>query len=530
LRLVYSLSVQPMSISGWHQVRWIMTSRLALNLFVVMTVLLLGGCPGDNSSNNNAGGDSGVDSDPPLATSSCTNNTQPCASVSQSGLIASCLLQTTNCGVDLDDVVSQVGNQVTQDTVMWIQAWGGKGGNTDKGTSGGAGGYAQTTTTVNDIKSMFDGSAQLYYFLAGAGADGGDHCGSAGGSATNVTFEDLTQSPSNPPSLASPPTYLVAGGGGGGCGGNGEFLCFTPGCPADGGKGGIATAGLGINGEGTGGEYASGMGGQLGVGGASHCIECGGGNETSGLGGFGGRGGGGGSGQSCNGPGAPALFYNNTTANTQTWTAGAGGKGSSNTSDCDAGGGGGGGGWGGGGGGGHGNNNGSAIPGGGGGSYAIYSTQASSLAPSNSRPANPCKPNYQGCVQVQFVLTPPVAIEPVMLPGPNGPTDCTPTSQPWSVTAGDYLLTWQGDGNFVLYKNGQAVWATHNEQLNNQLCFQGDGNLVLYSASNGVLWATNTADTEHGGNGGRLLSLWTNGMLQITDPSGAPIWHEGPFD
>lgn len=502
-----------------------MTGRTALILFVVMIGLLLGGCGGGS----NDGGDSGVDSDPSLATSSCTNNTQPCSSVSQSGLIATCLLQTTNCGVDLDDVISQVGNQATQGTVMWIQAWGGNGGSTDKGTGGGAGGYAQTTTTVYDIKSMFDGSAQLYYFLAAAGADGGDHCGSAGGSATNVTFVDLTRSPTNPPSLASPPTYLVAGGGGGGCGGNGEVFCGIPACPSGGGAGGIATAGLGINGEGTGGEYSPGMGGRQGVGGASHCNECGGGNETPGSDGFGGRGGGGGSGQSCTGPGAPALFHNNTTANTPTWTAGQGGKGSSNTSTCDAGGGGGGGGWGGGGGGGHGNLNGSAIPGAGGGSYAIYSTKDSSLAP-DSRPANPCNPSNQGCVQIQLVLTPPVAIEPVMLPGPNGPTDCTPTSQPWSVTAGDYRLIWQGDGNFVLYKNGQAVWATHNEQLNNYLCFQGDGNLVLYSASNAVLWATDTADSERGGNGGRLLSLWTNGLLQITDPSGAPIWHEGPFD
>jgi hypothetical protein len=518
-----------MSISVRHQVCWTVLSRTAFILFVVMTGTLLGGCPDDNSGDSNGGGDSGVDSDPPLATSSCTNNTQPCASVTTSGLIATCLLQTTNCGVDLDDVISQVGNQATQDTVMWIQAWGGKGGNTDKGTSGGAGGYAQTTTTVNDIKSMFDGSAQLYYFLAGAGADGGDHCGSAGGSATNVTFVDLTRSPTNPPSLASPPTYLVAGGGGGGCGGNGEFLCVTPGCPADGGAGGIATAGLGINGEGTGGEHASGMGGRQGIGGSSHCNECGGGNETSGSDGFGGRGGAGGSGQSCGGPGAPTLFYNNTTTNTLSWTAGAGGKGSSNTSDCDAGGGGGGGGWGGGGGGGHGNNNGSAIPGAGGGSYAAFSTQESSLAP-NSRPTNPCNPNNHGCVQIQFALTPPVAFELEMLPGPDGPTTCTDTSQPWSVTTGDYQLKWQGDGNFVLYRNGQGVWATYNEQLGNRLCWQGDGNLVLYSASNAVLWGSKTADSQRGGNGGRLLSLWTNGLLQITDPSGAPIWLEGPFD
>lgn len=365
-----------------------------------MVLSSLGGCGGSDGDDPDDG-DAGLGTDPPEATSSCTNAAQPCASVTDADGIVTCRLQTTSCGVNLDDVVSQVGNSVTQDTVMWLQAWGGAGGDTDKGTRGGAVGYAQTTTTVSDIKTLFGGSAQLYYFLAHSGVGGGDHCGSSGASATIVTFENLTQNPNNPPSLASPPTLLVAGGGGGGCGGNGEAFCGTPGCPDDGGMGGVAIAGVDINGEGTGGQYVSRMGGQQGVGGVSHCVECGSGNEQPGEWGFGGHGGAGGSGQNCGGPGAPALFFNTPTSNTLDWPAGAGGKGSSNTSDCDAGGGGGGGGWGGGGGGGHGNSNGHAIPGAGGGSFAVFSTQESSLAPSKS-PGNPCDPSYQGCVQIQF--------------------------------------------------------------------------------------------------------------------------------
>jgi hypothetical protein len=503
-------------------------STVVLILLVVATAMLAG-C-GGGSSNSSVGTAPEVDdTSPPSTTIGCVNNPQPCSSVTQSGLIGSCLLQTGNCGVDLDDVLGQVGNEVTADSLMWVQAWGARGGGTDKGTGGGAGGYAQTTTTVNDIKSMFDGSGQLYYFLGQSGGGGGDHCGSAGGSATNVTFEDLTQSTTKPPSLASPPTYLVAGGGGGGCGGNGEAFCGTPDCPASGGAGGIATASLGVNGEGTGGGYVSGMGGQQGEGGANHCNECGGGNQTSGLAGFGGRGGWGGSGQSCGGPGNPALFYNSTAGVTLNWNAGAGGNGSSNTSDCDAGGGGGGGGWGGGGGGGHGNTNGSAVPGAGGGSYAIYSTRASSMAPSNVAPAVPCNPNYLGCVQIQFVLTAPASLLPLGLPGPNGPIDCTTTATPWSISTGAYELVWQTDGNFVLYKNGQPVWNSNTVQANNQICFQGDGNLVIYSPTSAV-WSSGTDDAHHGGNGGRLLSLWDNGLLQITDPFGAVLWHVGPFN
>ncbi|MEA3410520.1 MAG: hypothetical protein U9R74_03160 [Pseudomonadota bacterium] len=369
---------------------------------------LLAGCvEGEDGA---ADGDTGLGTGAPETTGVCTNLSQPCEAVrsNTAGTVIGCRLSTTTCGVDLTEVISQVQFDVTEDSVMWIQAWGASGGSSDKGCDGGEGGYAQTTTSVSDIRSMSsDGSTQMFYFLAGEGSGGDDHCGSAGGSATIVTLADLTGRRSQGPSLASPPTLLVAGGGGGGSGSNnGDVICVSN-CMSNAGSGGVAISGQGKNGEGRGGspESTGGMGGGRGAGGVSFCDICGlcnvckSGNETDGRPLFGGRGGSGGSGQKCSGPDAP--HWTNTDSVTLEMISGSGGKGSSNTKTCDAGGGGGGGGWGGGGGGGHGDDAGRSVSGGGGGSFAIFSTQTSSRAPTG-RKANPCKNPRHGCVQLQF--------------------------------------------------------------------------------------------------------------------------------
>lgn len=132
----------------------------------------------------------------------------------------------------------------------------------------------------------------------------------------------------------------------------------------------------------------------------------------------------------------------------------------------------------------------------------------------------------------QTTVCPPpnasVSLERETLPGPDGPAMCTAKTSPWNIVNGEYSLEWQGDGNLVLYRNGEVQWATHTQSSGDELCWQGDGNLVIRS-SGAAVWASNTADTEHGGNGGRLLTLWSNGLLEITDPSGESIWHQGPF-
>jgi hypothetical protein len=367
-------------------------------------LFILGGCGGSDgggdSNNTNADSQPDTSTDPTLAADACNNIDQPCSVVNSSDGIVRCRLDNTVCGVNLDDVVAQVGNGVSEDTPMWIQAWGGRGGNSYKACDGGRGGYAQTTTTVSDIKA-YTGSAQLFYYVATGGKDGGDHCGSAGGSATIVTLQDLLPLDGEGPSLASPPTLLVAGGGGGGSAGNDADLICAVNCTGNGGNGGVAIASVTANGTGKGGTASSGfpMGGHLGIGGDSYTIVSESNNATNGTAAFGGRGGAGGDGQKCDGPGRPTWI--NTGSTTLTMSSGEGGKGSSNTKTCDAGGGGGGGGWGGGGGGGHGNDSGPSVAGGGGGSFAIMSAQSSPSAPTR-RPGNPCSNTSNGCVQIEF--------------------------------------------------------------------------------------------------------------------------------
>jgi uncharacterized protein YjbI with pentapeptide repeats len=132
----------------------------------------------------------------------------------------------------------------------------------------------------------------------------------------------------------------------------------------------------------------------------------------------------------------------------------------------------------------------------------------------------------------QTTVCPPpnssLSFEQETLPGPAGPATCTARTSSWGVANGDFSLDWRADGNLVLYRNGNAQWATHTQPGGDELCWQGDGNLVIYS-SGAAVWASNTADAEHGGNGGRLLTLWSNGLLEITDQSGESIWHQGPF-
>lgn len=112
-----------------------------------------------------------------------------------------------------------------------------------------------------------------------------------------------------------------------------------------------------------------------------------------------------------------------------------------------------------------------------------------------------CGADFDAWFENIVPLNPPVSIEREMLPGPSGPVDCTDTASHWSIETGDFTLHWQSDGN-----------------------------LVIYDSADQVVWASKTADDQHGGNGGRLLTLNSNGLQQITDESGLTLFHQGPFD
>ena len=95
-------------------------------------------------------------------------------------------LNIVNSVAGLADVLTQVQTypdchacaQVTANTPMWIQAWGGAGGT--RAGDGAAAGFAQMVTTLADLEGV--GIIELYFYLGGkgswnntSGASGGGH-------------------------------------------------------------------------------------------------------------------------------------------------------------------------------------------------------------------------------------------------------------------------------------------------------------------------------------------------------------------
>jgi hypothetical protein len=313
-------------------------------------------------------------------------STPPCQQiVSGADGLVTCLISApseyiTTTVASLSDILTQIQTQsssscadcasVTADTPLWLQAWGAPGGSRFQGL-GGAPGFAQTVTTINELEMQ--GIVDLYYYF---GQTGGYNqtSGASGGTATLVTTVDLQRNPATPPTSSG--MLLIAGGGGGsgGCDGGCILSCPTPG---NGGAGGVAISTVGPDGQGIGqggdGSW-TGSGGGEGVGGSSASNDGGPGND--GIGGTGGPGSFGAGGHSQNG-----TTWFNTGSTPLTFSSGGGGGGGYDSNSCTAGGGGGGGGWGGGGGGIHGNNNYSAGGGGGGGSWSAPSTCNDVTAP-----------------------------------------------------------------------------------------------------------------------------------------------------
>jgi hypothetical protein len=90
---------------------------------------------------------------------------------------------------------------------------------------------------------------------------------------------------------------------------------------------------------------------------------------------------------------------------------------------------------------------------------------------------------------------------------------------------GRFVLTYQSDGNFVLYDNGGAVWAINCWPQCNDLgpaghaVMQGDGNLVVYDGYGNPVWHTGTY-----GNPGAYLGIGDDGSLRVYGQGGNVLW------
>lgn len=83
-----------------------------------------------------------------------------------------CTLTTDCTSVDLEsgvmEVAATLNSDIDEDTTMWIQAFGGSGGNGvscwENGGDGGDGGFAQMITTISDFSDTY-GTTTVYYYI-----------------------------------------------------------------------------------------------------------------------------------------------------------------------------------------------------------------------------------------------------------------------------------------------------------------------------------------------------------------------------
>ena len=94
----------------------------------------------------------------------------------------------------------------------------------------------------------------------------------------------------------------------------------------------------------------------------------------------------------------------------------------------------------------------------------------------------------------------------------------------WSKN-GISTLTYQNDGNLVLYRNGKAVWATGTEEKNaGKAIMQSDGNFVIYTSSDKPIWSSNTYCDN---NENAEIILQDDRNLVIYTTGGKAVWSSG---
>lgn len=85
---------------------------------------------------------------------------------------------------------------------------------------------------------------------------------------------------------------------------------------------------------------------------------------------------------------------------------------------------------------------------------------------------------------------------------------------------GDYYLTFQQDGNLVLYYiSGSAVWDSKTAGRGYRASFQNDGNLVVYDNRNSPIFSTNTGNKDV-----EKLVVQNDGNLVIYNRLNGAVW------
>jgi len=103
-------------------------------------------------------------------------------------------------------------------------------------------------------------------------------------------------------------------------------------------------------------------------------------------------------------------------------------------------------------------------------------------------------------------------------------TEWLPNTTVLKSNDGRYRLSYQSDGNLVIYKkignSVKPVWASNTDGKTPRiLAFQSDGNFVLYGYNPKVVWASNS-----NGKGGKFIQLQDDGNLVIYTGDNKPIW------
>jgi hypothetical protein len=85
---------------------------------------------------------------------------------------------------------------------------------------------------------------------------------------------------------------------------------------------------------------------------------------------------------------------------------------------------------------------------------------------------------------------------------------------------GNYVFTFQTDGNIVLYNGGTPIWAANTNATDlDYLIMQDDGNLVLYDKQQKAKWATKTDKHK-----GAYLTVQDDGNAIVISSDEKPLW------